>query len=171
MNQSDLLQAAGIMNHVACEMYLYTRGTVRRACRHCRDAPLMKVEPADFIAFRPPPLSNLSLLSFDPLLLSLWEYSILFFHFSFPCPVRLDVVLLAPSNSLERRRGGREKEERGKKSGNEKKQRIKVYKYTAEERFAKQTVPTLVGREGARDAEFPKGRQRSLRERPLYPIN
>lgn len=103
----------------------------------------MKVEPADFIAFRPPPLSNLSLLSFDPLLLSLWEYSILFFHFSFPCPVRLDVVLLAPSNSLERRKRGKEKEERGKKSGNEKKQRIKVYKYTAEERFAKQTVPTL----------------------------
>lgn len=128
----------------------------------------MKVEPADFIAFRPPPLSNLSLppvLRPPPIPLG-----ILFFHFSFPCPVRLDVVLLAPSNSLERRKRGREKEERGKKSGNEK-QRIKVYKYTAEERFAKQTVPTLVGREGARDAEFPKGRQRSLRERPLYPIN
>lgn len=80
-----------------------------------------------------------------------------------------------PSSERVRKKERGRKGRGGKKSGNEEncESTFISIRWMVKERFEKPTVATLArrGRVRAQDAEFSKGRQRSLRERPLYPIN
>lgn len=156
------------MNHVACEIvFIHPGHRTSRVPALPRNVD--EGEPTDLIGFRPrlvtrrtPPFRNyLTLVSRRCLSI-------------FPSPASKTLSSKRNALSFSHPRIPSSGEREGGEKKRAETRRINVYKYTAEERFAKPTVATLVGGEGApraRDAEFPKGRQRSPRERPLYPIN